>query len=636
MSGALNRQLNTLAVRSKTAVSAAAAAASAASAKHHGRTPSSTARNPSSRVAPCVVGGRTTAVNNATTTRNLFSTSCRRHEAAAQSSAGDGGGRNPAKSETAAAAALSPSMASSARNASGASGPRRAVSSVAACASAPGGPRTAAGAMSPPSSSSPSLLAPAAAAYTGMANGQGGGGAGATRVDAVVVGAGQAGLSVAYHLQRAGGLRVVTLDANQEAGGAWRHRWPSLELFSTRKWSSLPGYPMFANGACEDGYPSTGEMAMYMEEYESVMKLNVVRPVNVTGVSRTPMGTFLVETDCLLGGMVARWEARTVISAAGTHASPVWPRLPGWETFRGTQIHSSQYRFADDFRGKKVAVVGSGNSGAQILAEVSAPGVASSTLWSTLTAPSFLPMGLSGKEIFDTVARLRQKQGFVREEDIPSLHSIIMQPGVIEAAERGVYDQRAPKLARLTPTGVAWEASEDGSIPGGHADVDAIIWCTGYRSNTSHLSRLGLVRPNSTVGMDGREMGETEVPGVFAVGYGNWAGVGSGSIPGSTVYAKRAAAAAVHHLLGGNSYDSSRVAVEAASTGAFSPSPSPSLWGGSGGGPSSGSSGSGSRCWPSEGRASVRASAPTATLSGAPPPVFDGLVEEDKRVSVAA
>ncbi|CAN0374304.1 unnamed protein product, partial [Laminaria digitata] len=48
----------------------------------------------------------------------------------------------------------------------------------------------------------------------------------------------------------------------QEAGGAWRHRWPSLELFSTRKWSSLPGFPMFANGACEDGYPSTREMAM--------------------------------------------------------------------------------------------------------------------------------------------------------------------------------------------------------------------------------------------------------------------------------------------------------------------------------------------------------------------------------------
>lgn len=93
-----------------------------------------------------------------------------------------------------------------------------------------------------------------------------------------------------------------------------------------------------------------------------------------------------------------------------------------------------------------------------------------------------------------------------------------MQPGVIEAAERGVYDQRVPAFTRLTPTGVAWEASPDGNTPAGHADVDAIIWCTGYQSNTSHLSRLGLVNQDSTVGMDGNEMGETEVPGVFAVG----------------------------------------------------------------------------------------------------------------------
>lgn len=93
-----------------------------------------------------------------------------------------------------------------------------------------------------------------------------------------------------------------------------------------------------------------------------------------------------------------------------------------------------------------------------------------------------------------------------------------MQPGVIEAAERGVYDRRVPAFTRLTPTGVAWEASPDGKIPAGHADVDAIIWCTGYQSNTSHLSRLGLVKHDSTVGMDENEMGETEIPGVFAVG----------------------------------------------------------------------------------------------------------------------
>lgn len=89
-------------------------------------------------------------------------------------------------------------------------------------------------------------------------------------------------------------------------------------------------------------------------------------------------------------------------SAAGTHSTPLWPRLPGAETFRGVQIHSSQYRNAEDFRGARVAVVGAGNSGAQILAEVSEPGMASSTLWSTQEVPSFLPENLPGKEIFET------------------------------------------------------------------------------------------------------------------------------------------------------------------------------------------------------------------------------------------
>lgn len=93
-----------------------------------------------------------------------------------------------------------------------------------------------------------------------------------------------------------------------------------------------------------------------------------------------------------------------------------------------------------------------------------------------------------------------------------------MQPGVMEAAERGVYDRRVPAFTRLTPTGVAWDASADGRLPAGEADVDVIVWCTGYRANTSHLSRLGIVRQDSTVAMDGREMAESDVRGVFAVG----------------------------------------------------------------------------------------------------------------------
>lgn len=93
-----------------------------------------------------------------------------------------------------------------------------------------------------------------------------------------------------------------------------------------------------------------------------------------------------------------------------------------------------------------------------------------------------------------------------------------MQPGVVEASARGVYEDYVPAFTRLTRTGVEWDASADGSRPAGHADVDVIIWCTGYHSNTSHLSRLGLVKRDSTVAMQGGDMGESDVPGVFAVG----------------------------------------------------------------------------------------------------------------------
>lgn len=90
------------------------------------------------------------------------------------------------------------------------------------------------------------------------------------------------------------------------------------------------------------------------------------------------------------------------------------------------------------------------------------------------------------------------------------LDSVIMQPSVMEAAARGVYEYRVPSFTHLTPTGVAWDGEE--------AEADVIIWCTGYRANTSHLSRLGVVREDSTVAMDPRDVGETDVPGVFAVG----------------------------------------------------------------------------------------------------------------------
>lgn len=203
MSGALNRQLNTIAGRSKHAAVAAAAAA----ARHHGRAPSSTsallasvARNSSSSLAGCYAGDNTEGATTNTTTNAAAANTNVAYRNRLDSVRGcedDAGWRRGPVSASAASAAT----------VHGSSGAKRAVSSVAASASS-------ASASAP----SPSLLAPAASAYSSsslLPSATDGDSTGATRVDAVVVGAGQAGLSVAYHLQKAGGLRVVALDANQ-------------------------------------------------------------------------------------------------------------------------------------------------------------------------------------------------------------------------------------------------------------------------------------------------------------------------------------------------------------------------------------------------------------------------------------
>lgn len=203
-SGVLNRQFNALAGRSRHALAAAASAA----ARHHGRTPSSSsiARISSSSVAGCLSdntnGTANNNNNNNVASRNRF-----------DPAAGDADYRQAAVGMGVDSPALNSSPSTCNGAIHGSSGAKRAASSFAT--SSPSGARRTA---SPTSS----LLAPAASAYSSSSlvpsatnGGGGGGGGGATRVDAVVIGAGQAGLSVAYHLQKAGGLRVVALDANQ-------------------------------------------------------------------------------------------------------------------------------------------------------------------------------------------------------------------------------------------------------------------------------------------------------------------------------------------------------------------------------------------------------------------------------------
>jgi putative flavoprotein involved in K+ transport len=224
-------------------------------------------------------------------------------------------------------------------------------------------------------------------------------------LDVAVIGGGQAGLAVGYYLRRAG-LSFSILDAEEGAGGAWRRGWDSLRAFSPARYSSLPGW-MMPGG--QEKYPTRDEVVEYLARYEERYELPVRRPVRVEGVYRED-GRLAVR----LAGV--RVPARTVVSATGTWQRPYVPDYPGREEFRGEQTHSAWYRDPEPYEGKRVLVVGGGNSGAQVLAEVSR---VAKTSWVTLEAPTFLPDDVDGRVLFERATQRYRARQSGQEEGEP-------------------------------------------------------------------------------------------------------------------------------------------------------------------------------------------------------------------------
>jgi cation diffusion facilitator CzcD-associated flavoprotein CzcO len=319
-------------------------------------------------------------------------------------------------------------------------------------------------------------------------------------VDVVVIGAGQGGLSAGYHLTRLGFARergVVLLDGDDGAGGAWRHRWPSLTVGTTHRVHDLPGLPFPGRGE----QPAAEAVPAYFAEYERRFDLPVHRPVRVTAVRRAGEG-FLVETSD------GDWRARGVVSATGTWTRPFVPVYPGRETFLGRQLHTVDYRSAEEFAGQSVVVVGGGASAVQLLGEISE---VATTTWVTRRPPRWREEEFSEDAGREVVARVAAA---VREGRWPGSvvgnTGLVVTPWVREALERGVLE-RLPVFDRITPDGVAWD-------DGRNVGADAILWATGFRAAVGHLAPLHLRAPGGAIPVEGtRVIGE---PRLHLVGYG--------------------------------------------------------------------------------------------------------------------
>ncbi|MFC3124163.1 ArsO family NAD(P)H-dependent flavin-containing monooxygenase [Pseudoroseomonas globiformis] len=346
--------------------------------------------------------------------------------------------------------------------------------------------------------------------------------------DVVVIGGGQSGLAAGYFLRR-GGVDFEILDANDRPGGAWPDAWDSLRLFSPASMNSLPGWPM---PPCPGGYPSRDHVVDYLTQYEQRYSLPIQRPVRVRDILGSAEG-LTVRTDR------GTWLAKTVISATGGASKPYIPPYSGRALFRGRQVHSSDYRSPDEFEGQRVLVVGGGNSGAQILAELSK---VADTAWVTRQPPRFLPDEVTGRVLFERASERVRAQMEGRKPDLAeeSLGDIVMVPSVREARDLDVLHSVRP-FDRFVSEGVVW-------LDGARTAVDAIIWCTGFRPNLSHLAHLGVLTADSHVAVEnGRS---TREPRLWLLGYGNWTGAASATLAGIT----RSARDTVHdiqaHLVG--------------------------------------------------------------------------------------
>ncbi|MFF0479401.1 ArsO family NAD(P)H-dependent flavin-containing monooxygenase [Streptomyces sp. NPDC004284] len=339
-------------------------------------------------------------------------------------------------------------------------------------------------------------------------------------VDVVVIGGGQSGLAAGYHLRRLG-LDFVVLDAQPTPGGAWQHTWDSLHLFSPAAFSSLPGRLMPPQPG--ETYPDAAHVVSYLTDYEQRYELPVERPVRVEGVHRD--GEFLrVEADA------GTWRARAVISATGTWWRPFVPAVFGRTEFKGTQLHTVEYRSPCDFAGRKVIVVGGGNSGAQIAADLAYD---TDLTWVTLRESRYLADDIDGRALFDhaTARRRALDEGRADTGGVASLGDIVAVPPVRKARDAGLLKAQ-PMFTRLIPNGVEWAG-------GMTAEADAIIWCTGFRPALSQLAPLGLRGPRGHIPTDGtRAIGD---PRLHLLGYGDWTGPASATLIGVGRPAREAA-----------------------------------------------------------------------------------------------
>ncbi|MGB2569952.1 flavin-containing monooxygenase [Micromonospora citrea] len=297
-----------------------------------------------------------------------------------------------------------------------------------------------------------------------------------TRTESVVVvGGGQSGLAAA-RAARLAGLRPIVLHAAAEPVGSWPDYYDSLTLFSPARHSALPG---MAFDGDPDRHPRRDEVVAYLRRYAEALDVDIRTGVRVRSVHPRPDGGYLVRTEA--GDEIA---AAGVVAASGSFGNPYLPRLPGQDVYAGDLRHVAGYRRPDRYAGRRVVVVGAGNSAVQVAHELAA--YARVTL-ATRGPVRFLPQRIRGRDLhhwLDVTGLDRLPAAVLRRV---VRHPAVIDSGVHRAALASGLITRREMFTAFTPDGVVWS---DGAVE----PVDAVLFATGYRPDVGYLDSLGILQ----------------------------------------------------------------------------------------------------------------------------------------------
>ncbi|MEV1132086.1 FAD-dependent oxidoreductase [Agromyces sp. NPDC049794] len=334
-------------------------------------------------------------------------------------------------------------------------------------------------------------------------------------LDTVVIGGGQAGLAIGYHLTRQG-RDIAILDAHDRVGDAWRVRWDSLRLFTPAKYDGLPGMPFPGDRL---GFPTKDELAEYLEAYAARFGLPVITGVRVDRLWRD-------DDHFVVSAGERRWISENVVVATGGCGAPNVPDLARGLGTSVLQLHSSEYRNPGQLQPGGVLVVGVGNSGAEIALELS--GTRPTILAGTPSGELPVRHGRAAARFVLPVVRFAGLH--VLTLGTPLGRKVLPKAGakgtpLMRTKTADLEAAGVTRVTRMTGTHDGRPVVGDGDV----LDVTNVIWCTGYREELDWMDVPAFDDDGRLIQHRGVV---TPVPGLYVLGQELMYAIMSASLPG--------------------------------------------------------------------------------------------------------